>query len=66
MLLKTYGMKSYKMIIGGQEVEASDGGTFESFDPTTDQPWATIPEATEADVDRAVQAAHRAQRAGQA
>ena len=53
-MLKTYGMKSYKMIIDGQEVGASDGATFESLDPSTGQPWATIPEATEADVDRAV------------
>lgn len=33
--------------------------TFESTDPSTGAPWATMPAATEADVDRAVEAAHR-------
>ncbi|TJV32340.1 MAG: aldehyde dehydrogenase family protein, partial [Mesorhizobium sp.] len=33
--------------------------TFESIDPSTGAPWATMPAATEADVDRAVEAAHR-------
>lgn len=34
--------------------------TFESLDPATGTPWAEMPEAREGDVDRAVQAAHRA------
>jgi len=33
--------------------------TFESIDPSTGMSWATMPAATEADVDRAVDAAHR-------
>lgn len=33
--------------------------TFESIDPSTGTSWATMPAATEADVDRAVAAAHR-------
>ncbi|RWN02672.1 MAG: aldehyde dehydrogenase [Mesorhizobium sp.] len=33
--------------------------TFVSIDPSTGTPWATMPAATEADVDRAVEAAHR-------
>ncbi len=34
--------------------------TFDSLDPATGQPWATMPMADAADVDRAVAAAHRA------
>ncbi|KGJ07675.1 aldehyde dehydrogenase [Paracoccus versutus] len=36
------------------------GGTFDSFDPATGAPWAAMPDAGAADVDRAVRAAHRA------
>jgi aldehyde dehydrogenase (NAD+) len=52
--------KTYRMLIDGEWVGASDGGTFDSLTPATGKVWATAPEATEADVDRAVQAAHRA------
>lgn len=34
--------------------------TFESIDPATEAPWAEMPAANAADVDRAVEAAHRA------
>ena len=50
----------YRMLIDGAWVDAGDGGTFESMNPATGEPWAIIPEATAADVDRTVQAAHRA------
>lgn len=50
----------YKMLIDGQWVDASDGATFDSFNPTTGEVWARVAEATEADVNRAVNAAHRA------
>ena len=53
-------LKSYRMLIDGAWVDAGDGGTFTSTNPTTEQPWATIPEATADDVNRAVEAAHRA------
>ena len=53
-------LKSYQMLIDGQWVDAEDGKTFESINPANGQPWATIPSATENDVDRAVRAAHRA------
>lgn len=39
------------------------GASFESLDPATAMPWAIMPEATVADVDRAVRAADRAFRA---
>jgi aldehyde dehydrogenase (NAD+) len=48
------------MLIDGAWAEASDGAAFDSVNPTTGGVWARIPEATAQDVDRAVQAAHRA------
>ena len=53
-------LKSFRMLINGAWVDASDGGRFPSINPAHGKPWADIPEATEADVDAAVQAAHRA------
>ena len=54
------GLKAYQMLIDGEWVGASDAKTFASSNPTTGQVWALIPEATAADVDRAVLAADRA------
>jgi acyl-CoA reductase-like NAD-dependent aldehyde dehydrogenase len=51
---------SFDMLIDGQWCKASDGGVFESMDPSTGKAWAQIPEATAEDVDRAVRAAARA------
>ena len=53
-------IRTYQMLIDGAWVDASDGGTFDSLNPTDGSVWCRVPEATEADVDRAVQAAHRA------
>ena len=53
-------LKHYNMLINGEWVQASDAGTFESIDPSTGMVWATFPEATEQDVDAAVEAAHGA------
>ncbi len=52
--------KHYQMLINGAWVDASDGKTFPSINPTTEQPWCHIPEATESDVNQAVEAAHHA------
>jgi acyl-CoA reductase-like NAD-dependent aldehyde dehydrogenase len=49
-----------QLIIDGQRVDASDGGTFEVCDPSTGGPLATVSKATKADVDRAVKAAQAA------
>jgi (Z)-2-((N-methylformamido)methylene)-5-hydroxybutyrolactone dehydrogenase len=49
-----------RMYIDGAWCAASDGAEMTSFDPSTGEPWATFPAATEHDVDRAVRAAHRA------
>ena len=53
-------LQRYQMLIDGAWCDASDGGRFETFNPATGAPWATAPEATEQDVDRAVRAAHHA------
>ncbi|MEM6577084.1 MAG: aldehyde dehydrogenase [Pseudomonadota bacterium] len=53
-------IQTYQMLINGEWQGASDGATFDSLNPTTGEVWARIPEATEADVDRAVAAAHAA------
>jgi len=50
----------FQMYIGGQFVDAAGGGTFDVFDPATEQVMATCPAGTAADVDRAARAAHRA------
>ena len=51
----------YGLFIGGREVQASDGSTFTSVDPATEQPLAEVARATPADIDKAVRAARRAQ-----
>ena len=57
-------LKSYSMLIDGEWVDASDGRTFDSLNPTTGKVWARFPEATAEDVDRAVRAARRAFKTG--
>ena len=53
-------LAQYQMYIGGKWTDAISGETFESYNPFTAQPWALIPRAGAADVDRAVQAAYGA------
>ena len=53
-------IRTYQMLIDGEWVDASDAVSFDSVNPTTGEVWCRVPEATEADVDRAVHAAHRA------
>jgi len=48
------------MYVGGQWVDASAGGHFESDDPYRGEPWALIPRGTAEDADRAVRAARQA------
>ncbi|MBL6625756.1 MAG: aldehyde dehydrogenase [Alphaproteobacteria bacterium] len=48
------------MLIDGQWVDASDGARYDSVDPATGDVWASMPEATSDDVDRAVRAAEAA------
>ncbi len=46
--------------VGGEWVDAVDGGIQEVVNPATGETFAEVPRGTEADVDRAVQAAKRA------
>lgn len=53
-------MEQFKMYIDGDFVEAASGEWFDSFDPFTGKVWSQVAAGGPADVDRAVQAAHRA------
>ena len=47
----------FQLYIDGAFCEGQEGKTIACFNPATDQEWTQVPEATEADVDRAVAAA---------
>ncbi|MEJ2870998.1 aldehyde dehydrogenase [Actinomycetospora sp. OC33-EN08] len=53
-------METFRMLIGGQSVDAISGATFESQNPYTGENWATIPDGGPDDVDAAVAAARSA------
>lgn len=53
-------LMEYNVYIDGKWGEAASGKRFESHNPFTGEPWASVPECGEADVNRAVEAAHRA------
>ncbi|MGV8986084.1 MAG: aldehyde dehydrogenase [Cypionkella sp.] len=55
-------MDRFQLYIDGTFEDGADW--FESLDPATGTPWALMPEAREAEVNRAVEAAHRAFRSG--
>ncbi len=57
-------MQHYQMFIDGRWVEGSTNERFESVNPYTGKPWATIARGTEDDAARAVEAAHAAMRKG--
>ncbi len=50
-------MKSYKMFVGGAFSDAADGATRSIINPATEEVIGTVPEGSEKDVDRAVNAA---------
>src|SRR6187402_458011 len=52
--------RDVKMIIGGEQVDAADGQTFDVINPATGQLIATAPLGGPEDVDRAVKAAQQA------
>ena len=52
--------REYEMLMGGAWTAARSGKTLESNNPYTGRAWATVPEADEDDVDRAVRAARDA------
>ena len=53
-------MDKFKMYIDGEFVEAASGKYFDSYNPFTGKVWSQVAEGGAKDVDRAVQAAHRA------
>ena len=53
-------IETLEMLIDGAWCAASDGVSFDCMDPSTGEVWATIPEATAVDVNRAVDAAEAA------
>ena len=56
----TVATATYQNYIGGEWVDASDGGTFEVRDPANGELLGIFPESTRDDVDRAVKAAREA------
>ena len=55
---------SFQHFIDGQAAEASDGGRLPLIDPVTEAEYGSAARGTASDVDRAVQAAHRALKHG--
>jgi acyl-CoA reductase-like NAD-dependent aldehyde dehydrogenase/alcohol dehydrogenase class IV len=53
-------MDHYRLFIAGELVDAADGARFETVDPGTGAPIATVAQAGPAEVDAAVDAARRA------
>ena len=53
-------MENYKLFIDGKFVDAQNGSTFESIDPGTGLPIATVAKAGVADAEAAIAAARRA------
>jgi acyl-CoA reductase-like NAD-dependent aldehyde dehydrogenase len=58
-------LATYQLYIDGRWVEPASGEYFETDNPYLAQPWARVARGTAADVDRAVQAAHRALTSGE-
>jgi aldehyde dehydrogenase (NAD+) len=52
--------KRYQVYIGGRFSDAESGAVFESEDPFSGEAWALVPRCGPADVERAVEAAHKA------
>lgn len=59
--MSAYGLQ--RLYIGGDYVDATSGVTFDTFDPATGELLATVQQASEADIERAVQSAREGQRA---
>lgn len=55
-------MRTFQAFIGGEWLPSASGGTFDSIEPFSGRPWATLPECGPEDVDAAVRAADRALR----
>ncbi|ALE85788.1 aldehyde dehydrogenase [Pseudonocardia sp. HH130629-09] len=53
-------LETFRMLIGGKPSDAASGRTFETQNPFTGAPWATVPDCGPDDVDAAVDAARTA------
>ena len=53
-------VEQFKNFVGGEWVDAAEGGTAEILNPATGETIAEVPKGTQADVDRAVEAAEKA------
>ena len=53
-------IQDFKMFIDGEWVESSSNKKIETLNPENNEVWATVPEANEDDVNKAVKAAQRA------
>ena len=53
-------IQNFKMYINGEWVESSSGKKIQTLNPENNEVWATVPEANEKDVDKAVQSAQNA------
>jgi len=53
-------IQNFKMFIDGKWVDSESGKTIETLNPENNEVWATVPEANEKDVDKAVKAAQKA------
>src|SRR5438270_8608420 len=60
MTLSVPRTQEFQLFIGGHQVPARSQRTFESLDPTTEEPCGIAPDAGPEDVDAAVAAARRA------
>jgi aldehyde dehydrogenase (NAD+) len=58
--MATVELPQYELYVAGGSFPPADGRFYETVDPYTGQPWARVPDAGEADVDRAVGAARTA------
>jgi aldehyde dehydrogenase (NAD+) len=56
----TEQLVEFELLIGGEQMAAASGATYDSVDPFSGGPWARVPDADAADVDRAVAAARAA------
>jgi (Z)-2-((N-methylformamido)methylene)-5-hydroxybutyrolactone dehydrogenase len=58
--MATVELPQYELHVAGGSCAPANGGFYETIDPYTRQPWARVPDADGADVDRAVGAARAA------
>jgi acyl-CoA reductase-like NAD-dependent aldehyde dehydrogenase len=57
---RAFAAGPHRLLIGGERLQAADGGTFDTLDPATGRTIASVAYAGPEDVDRAVRAAREA------